>query len=79
MCETDPSINLVFMDIKMPRLNGYEATKLVKIKRPDLPVIAQTAYAMTTDQMEAEKAGCNGYLSKPIKISQINEVLEKYL
>jgi PAS domain S-box-containing protein len=79
MCETDPSINLVFMDIKMPRLNGYEATRIIKIKRPDLPVIAQTAYAMTTDQMEAEKAGCNGYLSKPIKISQINQILETYL
>jgi PAS domain S-box-containing protein len=78
LCETDPSINLVLMDIKMPHLNGYDATKLIKSKRPDLPVIAQTAYAMISDQQEAEQSGCDGYLSKPIKISQIIEVLEKY-
>jgi len=79
LCETDPSINLVLMDIKMPRLNGYDATKLIKIKRPDLPVIAQTAYAMISDQQEAEKSGCDAYLSKPIKINQITEILEQYL
>jgi CheY-like chemotaxis protein len=79
LCETDPSIDLVLMDIKMPLLNGYEATKLIKKKRPDLPIVAQTAYAMSPDKMEAETAGCDGYLSKPIKISQITEMLEKFL
>ena len=79
LCETDPSISLVLMDIKMPRLNGYDATKLIKIKRPDLPVIAQTAYAMISDQQEAEKSGCDAYLSKPIKIKQITEILDQYL
>jgi CheY-like chemotaxis protein len=79
ICETDPSINLVLMDIKMPILNGYEATKLIKYTRPDLPIIAQTAYAMTSDKHEAEKAGCNFYLSKPIKINQLKEILENYL
>lgn len=79
LCETDPSIDLVLMDIKMPRLNGYDATKQIKMKRPDLPIIAQTAYAMLSDQLDSEKSGCDGYLSKPIKISQITEVLENYL
>ena len=79
LCETDPSIDLVLMDIKMPRLNGYDATKQIKMKRPDLPIIAQTAYAMLSDQMDSEKSGCDAYLSKPIKIAQITEVLEKYL
>ena len=63
----------------MPRLNGYDATKQIKMKRPDLPIIAQTAYAMLSDQIDSEKSGCDGYLSKPIKITQITEVLEKYL
>jgi CheY-like chemotaxis protein len=79
MCENDSSIDLVLMDIKMPLMNGYEATKLIKAKKPDLPIIAQTAYAMISDKMEAETAGCDGYLSKPLKINQINEVLETYL
>jgi CheY-like chemotaxis protein len=78
-CETDPSIDLVLMDIKMPFLNGFEATRLIKIKRPELPIVAQTAYAMSSDKVEATNAGCDGYLSKPLKISQITEVLEKYL
>jgi PAS domain S-box-containing protein len=79
LCEIDPSINLVLMDIKMPLLNGYEATKMIKNIRPDLPIIAQTAYAMISDKLEADKAGCDGYLSKPIKIQQITEVLENHL
>ena len=79
ICETDPTVDLVLMDIKMPLLNGYEATKRIKAKRPDLPIIAQTAYAMISDKLEAENAGCDGYLSKPIKISQITEVLEEHL
>jgi CheY-like chemotaxis protein len=79
LCEHDASINLVLMDIKMPVLSGYEATKLIKIKRPDLPVIAQTAYAMISDKLEADKAGCDGYLSKPIRINQLLEILENYL
>jgi|WetSurMetagenome_2_1015567.scaffolds.fasta_scaffold02248_8 PAS domain S-box-containing protein len=79
LCQTDPTINLVLMDIKMPLLNGYEATKMIKKIRPELPVIAQTAYAMISDRQEAEKAGCDGYLSKPIKIKQIMEVLDNFL
>jgi PAS domain S-box-containing protein len=79
LCETDPSIDLVLMDIKMPLLDGYEATKLIKNKRPELPIIAQTAYAMTSDRIEAEKAGCDGYLSKPVRINQLTEILENYL
>jgi PAS domain S-box-containing protein len=79
MAETDPSINLVLMDVKMPLLNGFEATKLIKIQRPELPIIAQTAYAMISDKQEADEAGCDAYLSKPIKINQLTEMIEKFL
>jgi PAS domain S-box-containing protein len=79
ICESDPSVDLVLMDIKMPLLNGYEATKRIKKNRPELPIIAQTAYAMISDKLDADKAGCDGYLSKPIKIYQIQEVLEQHL
>jgi CheY-like chemotaxis protein len=79
LCESDPSIDLVLMDIKMPLLNGYEATRRIKKNRPELPIIAQTAYAMISDKIEADKAGCDGYLSKPIKIHQIQEVLQEHL
>jgi two-component system, cell cycle response regulator DivK len=79
LCETDPSINLVLMDIKMPLLNGYDATKKIKEIRPELPVIAQTAHAMMNDKEEALKSGCNDYISKPISIHQLMEMLNRYL
>ncbi|TAL61067.1 MAG: PAS domain-containing hybrid sensor histidine kinase/response regulator [Bacteroidetes bacterium] len=79
ICDSDPSINLVLMDIKIPFINGYEATGRIKKKRPDLPVIAQTAYATLVDKEETLKAGCDDYLSKPIKIEQLNDLLRKYL
>lgn len=78
-CETDPSINLVLMDIKMPLLNGYDSTIKIKKLRPGLPVIAQTAHAMITDKEEALEAGCDDYLSKPIEIRQLKDLLKKYL
>jgi PAS domain S-box-containing protein len=79
LCETDSSINLVFMDIKIPLMNGYEATKIIKNKRPELPIIAQTAYVTSDDKEESLKAGCDDYLSKPIKIKQLKDLLNKYL
>jgi PAS domain S-box-containing protein len=79
LCETDSSIDLVFMDIKMPVINGFEATRKIKSTRPGLPVIAQTAYAMSPDRVEAVKSGCDDYMSKPIKIKQLTDILEKYL
>ena len=79
ICKYDSSVNLVLMDIKIPMLNGYEATRKIKKMRPELPVIAQTAYAMMTDREDALKAGCDDYLSKPLRIKQLKELVEKYL
>jgi len=79
LCDADPSIDLVLMDIKMPLVNGYDATRKIKINRPELPVIAQTAYATFADKEESFKSGCDGYLSKPIQFKQLNELLVKHL
>jgi CheY-like chemotaxis protein len=72
-------ISLVLMDIKMPRMNGYEATRLIKKNRPKLPVIAQTAYALSRDMKKALEAGCDNYISKPINKDRFIEVLTSYL
>ncbi len=75
----NPEINLVLMDIKMPNLDGYEATKLIKKMRADLPVIAQTAYAMSDERDLSLQAGCDEYLTKPIRpkklLRKINQLL----
>jgi len=80
-CKKFPEINLVLMDIKMPEMDGYEATKKIKSFRPELPIIAQTAHAMSEDMSKSLKAGCDNYVSKPIHkehlLKMINEKFTK--
>ena len=59
-------IDLILMDLQMPEMNGYEATKVIKSINPSIPVIAQTAFAMAEDRTKALNAGCDEYLAKPI-------------
>jgi len=73
------SIDLILMDLQMPEMNGFEATKAIKKIRPEVPVIAQTAFAMTDDRKKAILAGCSDYLSKPIKSNDLLAVVQKYL
>ncbi|NTW10504.1 MAG: PAS domain S-box protein, partial [Chlorobiaceae bacterium] len=70
-----PETDLVLMDIKMPEMNGYEATRLIKQMRPDLLVIAQTAFASTEDREKAFYAGCDGFLTKPVKKSELLDMM----
>lgn len=66
LCKNNPNIDIVLMDLLMPVMNGYEATKQIKAMRSDLPVIAQTAYAMADDRRKAMEAGCDDFIAKPI-------------
>ena len=79
ICRKDKHINLVLMDIRMPVKNGYEAMRKIKIFRPDLPIIAQTAYAITGDKEKALKAGFDDYLAKPIKTKLLIEKINVWL
>jgi len=66
VCRSE-KVDIILMDIKMPDLNGLEATIEIKKDYPDIPIIAQTAYAMEEDEEASLKAGCNDYISKPIR------------
>ena len=79
ICRKHKEINLVLMDLKMPVMNGYEATKQIKEFRPDLPIIAQTAYSTKEDIKKAKSASCDDFISKPINRKTLNEILNKYL
>ncbi|MCK4992568.1 MAG: response regulator, partial [Bacteroidales bacterium] len=72
-------LNVVLMDINMPLINGYECTRRIKDERPGLPVIAQTAYAMSGEREISREAGCDDYLSKPIKVSELLDTLSRYI
>jgi hypothetical protein len=77
--KTYPETKLVLMDIKMPEMDGFEATKLIKQINPDIPVIAITAYAMSGDEDRIIAAGCDGYLSKPINKKSLFEKIAEFI
>jgi len=71
--------DLILMDVKMPIMSGYAATREIKKKHPQLPIIAQTAYAMSGEKDLSIQAGCDGYLSKPIKSKQLFEMINELI
>lgn len=73
------NFDLVLMDIKMPVMDGLQATQLIKEKHPELPVVALTANAFDSDRTAAEKAGCNGFLSKPVNRDECMALIKKLI
>lgn len=78
ICKSTPEIDQVLMDIRMPVMDGYTATKEIKKFRPNLTIIAQTAYAMESDRQRALAEGCDDYISKPIKGNDLISIVEKH-
>jgi PAS domain S-box-containing protein len=78
-CRSNESIDLVLMDIKMPVLNGLEAAKQIKVFRPNLPIIAQTAYTTDADAQKALSFGCNDFISKPFKKDALITMIKNQL
>ena len=78
MIRKNPDIRLVLMDIKMPVINGYEATRRIREFNKDIIIIAQTAYAQSGDREKAIMAGCNEYITKPVRKKALMEKLNQY-
>ncbi len=78
ICRNNPDIDMVLMDIKMPGLNGYEATQQIREFNKNVYILAQTAYAQSGDREKAIEVGCNDYISKPIQKDELFRKLEKY-
>ena len=79
LCRANPDIDLILMDIQMPDLNGYEATRQIRQFNQDVIIIAQTAFGLAGDKEKSIKAGCNDYISKPFNKSKLLTVIGKYL
>ena len=71
--------DLIFMDMQMPVMNGYTATRTLREQGKTLPIVALTAYAMKEDDQKCFAAGCDDYMSKPMNRKRLIEILEKYL
>lgn len=76
---TSNPIDLILMDIKMPVMDGLKATQEIKKINKDIPIIAQTAYAMENDEKICLESGCDDYISKPILQDKLFAMLDKYL
>jgi len=79
IAESDQKIDCILMDIKMPIISGIEATQYILGIRPEIPIIAQTAFALEGDKEKFLEAGCSAYITKPIKKEELFELLEKYI
>ncbi len=71
--------DIILMDMKMPVLDGFETTIRIKNINPDIPVIAQTAYAMPEERNKCMEVGCDDYISKPISMEELLKTIKKFL
>lgn len=76
---SNPNISLILMDIRMPDINGIEATKEIKKIHPNLPIIAQTCYESDLDLSALPEARFDGFVSKPVNISIMLEMIDRLL
>ena len=73
------AFNLVLMDIRLPDIDGFETTQKIKKLKPNLPVIAQTAYAMYNDRELCLENGCDDYISKPLDVDVLYKKIIHYI
>jgi CheY-like chemotaxis protein len=78
LSKNNPDLDLILMDIKMPGMDGFEATRQIRNFNKNVVIIAQTAYAQTGDRHKAEEAGCNDYIAKPILKTDLISLIKKY-
>lgn len=75
----NPDVSMILMDIKMPVMDGLAATRAIREKHPDLPIIALTANAFNSDREQALAAGCTDFLSKPVSSDLCLRTIAKYI
>lgn len=78
LCRSNPDLDLILMDINMPELNGYEATRQIREFNKKVIIIAQTAYALSGDRDKSLEAGCNGYIPKPINKVELLKLIDQF-
>jgi len=77
-CKKNPDTDLVLMDIRMPVMDGHEATRRIREFNKEVIIIAQTAYGLSGDREKAIEAGCNDYIAKPISKAGLQSLIQKY-
>jgi len=79
LVKTHKSIDLILMDLRMPEMDGFTATRLIKEINPNIPIVVQTAYISSEDRQKSNEAGCDDFISKPISNDTLRLVIEKFI
>jgi CheY-like chemotaxis protein len=79
ICRNNADLDLVLMDIRMPGMNGYEATQQIRQFNKELIIIAQTAFGLVSDREKSLEAGCNDYISKPINKNDLLTLIHLHI
>jgi len=76
--ENEKDFDLVLMDISMPRIDGLEATRIIRSKGYTLPIIAQSSFTMDSEIVKLFEAGCNDYINKPIQKEELISKIDSF-
>lgn len=79
MFKNEPGIELIFMDLNMPEMDGFEATRLIKQINPDVPIVVQSTFVWSEEEDKSREAGCSEFLAKPIPMNVLIDTIGKYL
>lgn len=79
LVESGEEFDLIIMDVKMPIIDGYEATRHIKKIKNSVPIVAYTALALPEEEKRCREAGCDDYISKPVLMKDMYQMAEKYL
>ncbi len=77
--ENNPNIDIIIMDIVMPKMDGLEATHKIKEINPNIKVIIQTAYVLTHTEYQCYNAGCDAFLKKPVSLKELFELIDNFI
>jgi CheY-like chemotaxis protein len=79
LVKNNPDIDLVLMDINMPKLDGIEATRIIKSQYPQIIVVVQTAFILSGEERMCQDAGCDEFITKPIRLKYLLDTINNYL
>lgn len=74
----NPQINLILMDINMPKMDGIEATRIIKASNPEIIIVVQTAFILSGEERMCQEAGCDEFITKPIRLRYLLDTINRY-
>lgn len=79
LVKQNPQINLILMDINMPKMDGIEATRIIKESYPKIIIVVQTAFILSGEERMCQEAGCDEFITKPIRLRYLLDTINRYL